>query len=243
MKIKMWVMGLVIFAVIFGGIGVTMAIGDWTTTSDKTPGKYESGEYAGESNPEDIRGSYSFSDVSEAFGIELGVLYEAFGIPDGTDGTAIKTKDIEAQYGEAEIGNESVQVFVALYKGLPITLTDVYLPKSAVEIILDENTNMTQDQKDYLAEHQIDIGEGETVGITEPEQTIEPSGSEEDEPAINGSSTFQQAIDAGLTRVQIEEIIGGSMPATNMKIRDYCTQNGLSFSEIKTTMNNALEQG
>lgn len=243
MKIKMWIMALVIFAVIFGGIAVSMATGDWSTTSDKTPSKYVSGEFAGVNNPEDIRGSYTFSDVSAAFEIELSVLYDAFGIPADTDGSAMKTKDIEAQYGEAEIGNGSVQVFVALYKGLPIELIDTYLPKRAVEIILETNPNLTQEQKDYLAEHQVDLSEAGTVETTGLEQTTEAAGSEEDESTINGSSTFQQVLDAGLTRGQIEEIIGGSIPATNMSIRDYCTQNGLSFSEVKADLNDALEQG
>ena len=137
MKIKLWMLALLIFVVIFGGIGLTMLTGDWATESDKIPAKFTTGESAGEYNPEDIRGSYTFQDVASAFDIELSVLYDAFGIPAGTDGTAIKTKDIEAVYGDAEIGNGSVQVFVALYKNLPVTLNETYLPKRAAEIILE----------------------------------------------------------------------------------------------------------
>ena len=60
---------------------------------------------------------------------------------------------------------------------------------------------------------------------------------------MKGTTTFQQAMDAGLTKEQIEEIIGGPMPAANTAIRDYCSQNGLSFSEIKTKLNDALAGG
>lgn len=41
MKIKMWIMALSIIVVIFGGIAITMATGDWATTSDKTPSTNE----------------------------------------------------------------------------------------------------------------------------------------------------------------------------------------------------------
>ena len=241
MKIKMWLVALLIFAVLFGGIGITMLTGDWATTTEKVPSKYETGESAGEYNPEDIRGSYTFSDVSEAFGIDLSVLYDAFGIPAGTDGSALHTKDIEASYGEAEIGNGSVQAFVALYKGLPITLIDTYLTTRGVALVLDANPNLTQEQKDYLAQHQIDTSLVEAVIVTEEEDAAEASDTQEEE-LIKGGATFQQALDAGLTREKIEEIIGGTMPAANMTVRDYCSANGLSFSEIKALMNDALGQ-
>ena len=241
MKIKMWVVALVIFLVICGGIGITMLTGDWATTTDKIPAKYETGESAGEYNPEDIRGSYTFNDVSGLFGVELTVLYDAFGIPQGTDGAAIKTKDIEASYGDAEIGNESVQVFVALYKGLPVTLVDTYLPKRAVEILLDVNPALTQEQKEYLVIHEIDAELMDAEEFTAAIEAAE-SAEAEAEQGIKGGTTFQQAMDFGITREQIETVLGGEMPAANMAIRDYCTQQGVSFSEIKAALNELLAQ-
>ena len=239
MKIKLWMIAVLVFVVIFGGIGITMLTGDWATESDKVPSKYTTGENAGEYNPEDIRGSYTFQDVTNAFGIDLAVLFDAFGIPAGTDGTSVKTKDIEATYGDAEIGNGSIQVFVGLYKNLPVTLDGTYLPKRAVDILLEANPSLTQEQKEYLALHQIDTSAVDTAAPAET-QAAEASGTEEDEPAIKGTTTFQQALDAGLTQEQIEAILGGPMPAANMAVRDYCTQNGLSFSDIKTKLNDAL---
>ncbi len=244
MKIKLWMLALLIFVVIFGGIGLTMLTGDWATESDKTPAKFTTGESAGEYNPEDIRGSYTFQDVADAFEIELSVLYDAFGIPAGTDGTAVKTKDIEAVYGDAEIGNGSVQVFVALYKNLPVTLSETYLPKRAAEIILETNLSLTQAQKDYLALYQIDTSAADTAAApAETEAAETEAAAAEAEPAVKGTTTFQQAMDAGLTKEQIEAIIGGPMPAANTAIRDYCSQNGLSFSEIKTKLNDTLAGG
>lgn len=239
MKINMRLTAIVLFAVILGGIGLTMLTGDWATESDKIPAKFTTGENAGEYNPEDIRGSYTFQDVASVFQIDLNVLFDAFGIPAGTDGTAVKTKDVEADYDGREIGNGSVQVFVALYKNLPITPGETYLPKRAAEIVLQANPNLTQEQKDYLALYQIDTAsETAEPAAQTSEPTKKPAG--EEEPAIRGTSTFQQALDAGLAKEQIEAVIGGPMPAANTAIRDYCSQNGLSFSEIKTKLNDAL---
>ena len=167
------------------------------------------------------------------------MLYDAFGIPAGTDGAAVKTKDIEAVYGDAEIGNGSVQVFVALYKNLPVTLDGTYLPARAAEIVLEANPNLSQAQKDYLALYQVDTAAA--AAPTETEATEAPAA--EEEPAVKGTTTFQQALDLGLSKEQIETIIGGPIPAANTAIRDYCSQNGLSFSEIKTKLNDALAGG
>ena len=243
MKIKLWLVALLIFVVLFGGIGITMLTGDWATESDRVPSKYTTGDFAGEYNPEDIRGSYTFNDVADVFAIDLQVLYDAFGIPAETDGDVLKTKDIEASYGDAEIGNGSVQLFVALYKGLPITMVDTYLPLHAVELILAANPVLTQEQKDYLAAHQIDTAAAEAEVAEQLPETTAKADEEHTEQAITGNTTFQQALDAGLTREQIETVIGAEMPAANMAIRDYCSANGLSFSEIKAQLNDALTQG
>lgn len=238
MKIKQWLIALLIFAVIFGGIGISMLAGVWTTEDDKVPSKFDTGDFAGEYNPEDIRGSYTFQDVADTFQIALSVLYDAFGIPAETDGTAIYTKDIETAYGEAEIGNGSVQLFVGLYKGLPVAMLDTWLTPRGAQIVLEHNKNLTQEQINYIETHQVD------VALAAPEDAITAvvadAHDEEDEEAVKGTTTFQNVLDWGLSQAQVEEIIGGEMPAGNMLIRDYCTAQGLSFSEIKAAINDAL---
>lgn len=241
MKIKQWQIALIIVAVLFGGIGVAMLTGDWATESDKVPAKFETGDFAGEYNPEDIRGSYTFQDVADSFQIDLAVLYDAFGIPAGTDGTAIKTKDIETAYGEAEIGNGSVQLFVGLYKGLPVALIDTWLTPRAAEIVLAHNQSLTREEIDYILSHQVDTGMAVPEAAEETAAEVEEH--DEAEQAVKGTTTFQQVLDLGLSQARVEEIIGGEMPAANMLIRDYCTAQGLSFSEIKTALADALAQG
>lgn len=246
MNIKLWQVALVIFVLIFGGIGVTMLTGDWATEDDKVPAKFSAGEFAGEYNPEDIRGSYTFQDVADAFQIDLSVLYDAFGIPADTDGTAIKTKDIETAYGEAEIGNGSVQLFVGLYKGLPVALIDTWLTPRGAQIILESNPNLTREQIDYIQTHQVEIAAPDAQAAealpAEEAPAAEQTHDESEEAAVKGSTSFQQALDWGLSQAQVEEIIGGPMPAANTLIRDYCTEKGLSFSEIKAALNDAIGQ-
>jgi len=155
MKIKSTTMGILILVIFTLGIGVTMASGLWVSVNEKNPEKYKTEELAETNNPADIRGSYTFADVSDLFEIDLQVLYQAFNIPEDTVGTAIKTKDLEVMYEDSalEIGNESVRIFVALYKGLPPVLDGSYLPKEAVALILENNKNLTQEELDYLNAH------------------------------------------------------------------------------------------
>lgn len=236
-NVKIIITGVLVMTVIFGGIAATIAADIWSTTTSKTLAKYREGEYAGTYNPEDIRGSYTFKEVSDLFEIDIKVLYKAFGINEKTDGTKIKTKDLETLYGglDAEIGNESVQAFVALYKNLPISLNDAYLPRSAVEIIFEANKKMTDEQKSYLESHQIELT-GQNINIEINNEISEKSENEESQ-LVNGSTTFQQVLDKGITKEQIEKIIGSEMPSSNQTIKDYCINNNLPFSQIKERIN------
>lgn len=279
MKIKTTTLALILILVLFGGIAAADAAGFWSTENDKQPAKFSEGEFAGEYMPEDIRGSYTFEEISTLFEIDLPVLYQAFGIPPETEGSLIKTKDLEAMYGDlgAEIGNESVQIFVALYKGLPITLDDTDLPAPAVDLLLGSGLPLTQEQISYLNEHRIplDGSSPEAGSLTEepqatdqpaqevqaPQQSDTASGTgsgtgtgtgqgtgtpavEEtgEEPLINGSVTVQQVLDAGITKDQLLEVLGTEMPPSNQMLRDFCRENGLSFSTVKDQLNALLEQ-
>jgi hypothetical protein len=241
MKINIRNMGIIIIVVIFAGISATIAAGVWTTESDKIPATYKEGEFEGLYNPEDIRGSYTFKEVSDLFEIDLDVIYKAFGL-ENINNEELKSKDLEGLYAEAEyeIGNGSVQVFVALYKDLPIVLEDTYLPEQAVEIILENNKNITEEQLLYLKEHTVILPEisGDNLNEEPKEQTegVKDETTEE-ENLVKGATTFKQVLDAGITKQQIEEILGMEMPSSNMAIKDFCLEKGLLFSEVKTKLN------
>lgn len=159
MKIKQRTMGVLILLIFALGITTTITLNLWATTSKKIPNKIDIGSSSDAYNPSDIRGSYTFDEISSLFDIDIQVLYSAFGLPPETDGTVMKTKDLESLYENAsvEIGNGSVKVFVALYKNLPIELGDDYLLKEASALIIEENKNLTQEQKTYLDTHTIEI--------------------------------------------------------------------------------------
>lgn len=237
-KISSLVLGITVLGLMFGGISLGSALGIYQTESDKVPAKYSEGQAEGAYDPADIRGSYTLREVSELFEIDEAVLREAFQIPETADLSAFKSKDIEPLYENAteEIGNSSLQVFVALYKGLPISLADVFLPEPAVRLIEANNPALSPEEKAYLDTHTLIL---ETAPAPAPATTPGQgagSGSTETaaaEPAVNGQTTFKGLLDLGISQAQIEAVIQGPMPMTNLSVRDYCRDQGLAFSEVK----------
>ncbi|MBK5240008.1 hypothetical protein [Clostridium sp.] len=162
MKIKTYVLPLVIIVVLFGGIAVTKAFGLWKTESTKVPSTIKSGEAMGEYNPSDIRGSYTFKDISSSFKIPVEILGEAFAIK-SSDLNSFKVKDLETIYGSlkdsgTEIGTSSVRMFVAYYLSIPYEITgeESYLPKAAVDI-LKSKVKLSDERLKYLDSHSVEI--------------------------------------------------------------------------------------
>ncbi|NPV77518.1 MAG: hypothetical protein HPY59_14250 [Anaerolineae bacterium] len=250
MKLTSKPLAAILFAILFGGIAFTSAMNWWQTESTKVPEKFQEGEAAGQYNPADIRGSYTFGDINRSFPVPIEVLKTAFGIPAETPGETFAVKDLEtltsAQTStEAqEIGTTSVRYFVALYCGLPFeVIGDVYLPRPAVEI-LKESGKLTADQIAYLEAHTVDISDASS----RLEQTVDtpetPSGSEQtvEEQTIKGKTTFQELLDWGVNQSRIEAILGGPMPSASTPIREYCAANGLEFSTVKTALQTEIDQ-
>ena len=52
-----------VIAIMLGGILFSSALGWWETESSKEAVVYTEGQFAGQANPADIRGSYTFGDV------------------------------------------------------------------------------------------------------------------------------------------------------------------------------------
>jgi hypothetical protein len=160
MKVKSSAIAIIVLAVIFGSVAYTSVTGQWKTKTDKIPAKYTEAVLSGQYNPADIRGSYTFANIETSFGVPADELAAAFGIK-GQDNTTFQVKEIETIYAVQaaqgkEVGTDSVRIFVALYKGLPITLTDTsYMPKPAIEI-LKAKTTLTAEQLTYLDKHTVD---------------------------------------------------------------------------------------
>jgi hypothetical protein len=243
MKLKTNILGGLVLVIMFGGIWLTDLMGRWNTGTSKEPSLITTGNAAGRPNPADIRGSYTFGDISKAFGLPVEELGKAFSLPIGTGAAAFQVKGLEALYTtEAaqgkEIGSDSVRYFVALYTSLPFNVNgDIWMPESAVTL-LKEHGSLSAEQAQYLEAHSVKTA---TDGKTPIESTTVPAGSSvptngessSNDKMVSGSTTFQQLLDWGISRETIENIIGGNMPDAGSGIKDYITSQGLEFFSYK----------
>jgi hypothetical protein len=228
---------IIIPSVLFLGIGTSMVSGLWNS-GDKTPSRYEDNEL-NPYDPQSISGSYSFAAISEFFDIPIDVLYDAFSISESFDPDEFKAKHLGSIYEPMamEVGTEAVQAFVALYNGLPYELIDVYLPKEAVTMVLEHNTAISSDQHAYLLTHTLSVVilDPSKVTLTEDEET-------DTEFAVKGPTTIQEVLDAGLTKAEFEAIVGKTVTFTNETVKDFCIEKGLSFSEVKIALQDAVNK-
>ena len=243
-------LAIVVVVFLFGGIFFSSVMGWWSTVSTKVPATYTEGEFAGQANPADIRGSYTFGDVEKNFSIDVEVMALAFGVQ-ADDLAAYQVKGLEEQYAGSpvEIGTSSVRLFVAFYNGLPIDLsTDIYLPETAVGLLKERS--LSAEQMAYLIAHTAPVAgevtdEQATQSTPIPEApttvaTVSPA--EAADRTIKGKTTFAELLSWGVTEETIEDILGIPLPTDrNMKIKDFCTANSLDFEIIKLTLQEAVD--
>ena len=239
-----------VVAILFGGIFFSSAMGWWQTESTKEAAKITSGEFAGQANPADIRGSYTFGDVEKNFGISPAVMAQAFGVKDSNP-AAFAVKGLEGMYSTSgqEIGTASVRLFVAFYKGMPYDLsTDIYLPESAATIL--RTRTLKSEHAAYLAAHTVPnpvAAPATRAPQATPQATQAPSAQstpKAETPAasstdrtVKGTTTFVDLLGWGVSQVTIEKVLGTSMPAAQVtKIKDYCTEKGLNFETIRPAL-------
>ena len=108
---------------------------------------------------------------------------------------------------------------------------------------MQKNSKLTEEQKNYLSSHSIDVTGTSTseAAVTDESKNETAAVTEKTESVVNGTATFQNVLDAGVTKEEIENIINAPMPPTNQTVKDYCTKAGLSFSEIKEKLNALIE--
>lgn len=237
MKINQILLSIVISIIIFGTIFTTKALGLWQTTNTKIPATYQSGEFKGQYDPSDIRGSYTFGEISDLYHIPLDDLGNAFAVQ--SNFSSFQCKDLEGIYVLAkavgkEVGTDSVSLFVALYKGLPITLNDAtYLPNTAEAILLGAG-KMTDEQKTFIASH-----------LTAPEKASLVTQSEtttENPSFVKGKTTFKEVLAIGVKKEAIETALNTSIDDTSVVIKDFCTAKDLEFSDVKAKIQTLIDQ-
>ena len=156
MKLKPQTTILIVLLLFAVGIAITSVTGLWNTKAEKEPAKLSAAEYSGSYDPADIRGSYTFSQISEFFQIPIEDLSAAFCVPQA-QASGFKCKDLETIYegSEYEIGTGSVRLFTAYYLGLPYTPSEeTYVTQTAAEL-LEKAGNMTDEQRAYVNAHAI----------------------------------------------------------------------------------------
>ena len=255
-KISSGLMSILILVVLFGSVAITSAVGYWKTTTDKIPAKYSTGDAAGEYNPLDIKGSYDFSTISDVFGIPLADLAQAFLVADGPSAGAFQVKTLEETWGttntaEREVGTDSVRLFVAFYKGLPIELTDTTgLPGSAVDVLLSKG-KPTSEQLAFMTTHRVDVlpaavgsepaEASESAEVKNSDVPSSTAESEESERKIKGSTSWKEVVDWGVPQAELETIIGGEIKSLSSLIKDDCAARGLEFSSVKTELQGLID--
>lgn len=258
MKLTSKPLAAIIVVLMFGGIFFASAAGWWKTESSKEAAIYTEGDFAGQANPADIRGSYTFGDIEKNFNVPADVLAQAFGVRTD-DSAAFAVKSLEEMYLESpqEVGTASVRLFVAFYLGLPMDLsTDIYMPEAAAVIL--STRNLSAEYATYLEAHRIpDLGPepaqpsdsvqstqqpgAPTVALT-LEATIEHTPVAE-AGTIKGKTTFAELLEWGLKAKAIEQVLGMPMPAApGINVKDFCTQNGLDFEVVKPALQAELDK-
>ncbi|MEI8132281.1 MAG: hypothetical protein WCG34_07600, partial [Leptolinea sp.] len=240
MKLTSFPLAVAIFVLMFGGIGFTTAMNWWQTESTKIPAKYSEGEAAGEFNPADIRGSYTFESIKDSFGIPLEDLRIAFRVPAGGNTAAFSVKSLETLYTDlpVEMGTGSVRLFTAFYKGLPYDLSanaDTYLFPEAAEILKTKGS-MTPDQAAFLPGHTLTADlQAPVDGGTANAATAQPAAdSAAPVPTVHvaaamtvtGQTTFQNLLDWGVKPDAIAALLGEPMPEPGMLMKDYFASKG-----------------
>ncbi|MEM5774011.1 MAG: hypothetical protein AAGU05_03345, partial [Anaerolineaceae bacterium] len=160
MKLNSFSLAAAVLVLLFGGIGFSTAMNWWQTETNLVPAVFAEGVAAGQYNPADIRGSYSFGDVSELFCIPLSDLQIAFRLPDDQDPASFPLKTLETISEDlaVDVGTASVRLFVAFYLGLPydlVTNEEAFLFPEAAEILKMRN-NLTDERALYLVSHLAD---------------------------------------------------------------------------------------
>ncbi len=264
MKITPRWMAVFVVSILFGGILVSMAFGKWTTKNTKEPQKFSEGKFAGEYNPADIRGSYTFGDVSRLFEIPLEDLAVAFRIEEpNVAAVALKTLEEKFTFLEVELGTGSVKLFTALYKGYPydISAEDTFLLPEAVEM-LKQKALLSPEQLDYLDNHTVSdaialanpvihVATQTSEGAPESTPALIPSGGagnpgsgsgtpnpkqDPEERKIAGKTTFQDLLDWGVTQEDIEKAIGEPLPSVTLLVKDWAIAKGIEFSTLKNQL-------
>ena len=227
MKIKTLIIALAVALVGFGAIYYLEADEEEHSDNEGISLNLSSEESINASDAYSISGNTSILEVSQVFGIDEAILKEAFCLGDEVDLSTFETRDLEHYYlnldESVEVGNESMQAFVALYNNLDFELEDIYLSTEGIAL-LNEYGKLNAEQQGYFESHGVEITE---VSLADVEIDSESDDN------YSGNTSLQDVINSGITLEEIETITGISISDTNILLRDYAEDNGLSYGGLK----------
>lgn len=237
-------LAVIVLVIFLGGIEFSSVMGWWATESTKVPVTFSEGEFTGQANPVDIRGSYTFGDIANSFDVTPEILAQAFGITEG-DPAAFAVKELEAIYLDSgfEIGTASVRLFVAFYSGLPFDTAnqEIYMPQSATDILIARGI-LTPEQITYLEIYTVNVGESVPAGESVVESPPFPAEALSEEYTVKGKTTFGELITWGVPQGTLEKLIGAPMPDPAITLKDYASANGLDFETLKPALQAEVDE-
>ena len=234
----------IVLVVFILGIGATMFFGLWQTTSSKVPAAYAEGEFAGQYNPADIRGSYSFGDIEKAFPVPVAALAKAFAVEETDNPADFLCKNLEDLYGvveNGEVGTDSVRWFVALYAGLPYSPEeDTLLPSPSISVLRER---LTEEQLENVRAKAVNLS-ALSASVSEDTQAAEQTDThtETEIGEVKGKTTFGELLAWGVSKETIEQILGLPIGKAGVTVRDYCIESGIEFSTVKDALQAAADQ-
>lgn len=228
----------------FGGILAAQKAGWWqTSNAGRAPIRINRGNFAGMYDPSDIRGSSTLASIEQYYGIPASLIAEAFGLKADSPGS-LTAKQVEENFPELtaadgtarDVGTDAVKLFVARMTGLPFEPeADTGIPEYAVELILSLGPGMTDTERaDLLGravqDQSVSIVTSVLAASQEAEHTAPGSFS------FSGKTSFADVLNAGLSKAQIETVLGRPMPPAISLVKDFCDTNGLSYGKVKSSL-------
>ncbi len=162
---------------------------------------------------------------------------EAFGLDVADNMANFECRNLKEIYGTVEggeIGTDSVKLFVSLYTGLSYTPEETTLiPAPAMSVL-----------KEKLSEDELKVPENRAVTLfgLKPVSGEDPEDDlGEVDTTVKGETTFQELLDWGLAKEEIEKALGTSMGKPGVNIRDHCAEEGIEFSGVKNVLQEMLD--
>jgi hypothetical protein len=161
-----------------------------------------------------IKGWMTLEQVSQIYHVTLEAITQQFNLPADTPATTA-VKDLESDTFSVEGLREWLQT----------------LPQPVLPIEDAEPTQVP------LITPELAVEPDQPTAMPAPTEHATP------EKTITGKTTFQDLLDWGVTQEAIGQVIGGDLPAPSTVVKDYATQQGKAFGELKAALQALVDKG